>query len=272
MRSAAVSGAASQRAAALVRRLARLAGGPDLLMHATATALLELAPAEAVAVLDALLRLGTQGSPDAARVCAAAVRALCLDERLAAHRDVLERLASLQGLSAAAGLFSRSAAAREYDLGAARRAEAALAPRPRERAEPLDAEQLQGPAEPRLAVGWLKQQARLTRNLDELSRLLVLSEPRVIREALLNPRLTESLVVRAAARRPVRPEPLEQIYLSVRWSVRPAVQRALAFNPYLPPALGVALLPRLGRADLLAVAADASLHATVRDAAASLSA
>ncbi len=96
-----------------------------------------------------------------------------------------------------------------------------------------------------------------------------MSNALVIREVLKNPRLTEPLVVRIASRRPARPEPLVEIWRS-RWSTRPAIRRALAFNPYLPPDVGAKILPLLARADLGELKSDASVHPVLREQASRL--
>ena len=132
----------------------------------------------------------------------------------------------------------------EYDARAAARADAKLFNMP---------------------LGYLKTQARLTTNPDDLARLAAASNAAVVRELLKNPRLTESLVVRIAARRPVRAEPLVEIWRSERWSARTAVRRALVFNPYLPPEIGVKVVPLLAAPDIKLVANDNSLHVLVRE-------
>ena len=67
------------------------------------------------------------------------------------------------------------------------------------------------------SLGHLKQQARGSRGTRTCSRAWPPSATRpCIRNALLNPRLTEPLVVRIAARRPARPEPLVEIWRSPR--------------------------------------------------------
>jgi hypothetical protein len=103
-----------------------------------------------------------------------------------------------------------------------------------------------------------------------LARLVTVSNPSVVRNALLNPRLTEALVVRMAARRPARPEPLVEIWKSSRWSSRQAVRRALVFNPYLPPEVGVKIVPLLNGSDLSELAGDTSVHPSLREQAARL--
>ena len=115
-----------------------------------------------------------------------------------------------------------------------------------------------------------KQQARLTRDPDVLSRLATVSNPAVLRNVLLNPRLTEPLVVRIAARRPARPEPLVEIWKTPRWSVRHAVRRALVFNPYLPPEVGAKIVPLLNASDLRELVADTGLLPALRQQAARL--
>ena len=100
--------------------------------------------------------------------------------------------------------------------------------------------------------------------------MAVASHPTVVREVLKNPRLTEAVVVRIAARRPARPEPLTEIWLSARWSQRPAVRRALVLNPYLPPEVGAKIVPLLLHAELEEVAADSGLHTSLRQQAKTL--
>jgi hypothetical protein len=91
------------------------------------------------------------------------------------------------------------------------------------------------------------------------------SNPAVVRNALINPRLTEELVVRIAARQPARPEALLEIWRSPRWSSRPAVRRALVFNPYLPPELGAKIVPLLTSPELQELATFESAHRALRD-------
>jgi hypothetical protein len=158
-------------------------------------------------------------------------------------------VAALHGQADVELLFSEGLAVREYHVDAAARADARLFTLP---------------------LGVLKSRARLTRNPDELSRLAVASNPAVVREVLRNPRLTEDLVVRIAARRPARPEPLVEIWRSTRWSIRPAVRRALAFNPYLPPEVGVKVVSLLPRPDLELVRDNPGLHASLRELASTL--
>jgi len=115
-----------------------------------------------------------------------------------------------------------------------------------------------------LTLGHKKALARGDRDPDLLARLAAEGEPVVVRELLKNPRLTEELVVRIAARRPCRPETLRCIHDDRRWRTRQAVVRAIALNPFAEPELVAKLLPRLGTRDLDAMAADGSLHALVR--------
>ena len=72
----------------------------------------------------------------------------------------------------------------------------------------------------------LKTKARTTRDRDTLTKLAAASHPLIIRNVLLNPMVTEPMVVRMAARRPTRPEPLTEIWLSPRWCAQHAVRRA----------------------------------------------
>ena len=93
-------------------------------------------------------------------------------------------------------------------------------------------------------LGHLKQQARLTRDPDELARLATASDPSVVRNALINPGSPSPWW--CASRRAARPpEPLVELWKCSHWSPRPAVRRALVFNPYLPPELGAKIVPLL---------------------------
>src|SRR2546426_916634 len=65
-------------------------------------------------------------------------------------------------------------------------------------------------------------------------------------------------------RRPQRQEVLEEIFLSRRWSSNRRVRRALALNPYSPPALASAALALLTAPDLREVAADLTISSDVR--------
>jgi len=115
-----------------------------------------------------------------------------------------------------------------------------------------------------LSLGHRKTLARGHRDPDLLARLAADGEPSVVRELLQNPRLTERLVIRIAARRPCRPETLRCVWEERRWRVRPGVQAALAKNPYLDPAIALQLLPSLGPRDLQEVAADREMSTAVR--------
>jgi len=132
---------------------------------------------------------------------------------------------------------------------------------PRDRADPKLAH---------LTLGHKKTLARRHRDPDLLARLAAEGEPSVVRELLHNPRLTEELVVRIAARRPCRPETLRHLHDDARWRARPAVARAIAMNPFADPELVTKLLPRLAANELAAIESDASLHLLVRSLAARL--
>jgi len=227
-----------------IRRLAALGGGPEVLRKAAARALAGLDPAAATELLVGVVTLARQGWKPAASVVTGFSRALELESERIPHIEELRRAAALLEQPVAEGLFAEGAPTREYDLDAAARADAKLF------SEPL---------------GHLKTRARLTRNPDELSRLAIVSNPSVIREVLRNPRLTEELVVRIASRRPARPEPLVEIWRSQRWSSRPAVRRALVFNPYLPVEVGVRIVPLLTRVDLEVLVDDGSVHVAMRE-------
>jgi hypothetical protein len=232
-----------------LQRLAVLGGGAPLRRRAAATLLQGLSEPQAVELLSVAISLGRARWDPAQLALPALLGALDVDRHLIPHADTLQRVASLSGTPGVEHLFAEGPPALELDPNAAARADARLVSLP---------------------LGVLKSRARLTRNPDELARLAVVSNAAVVREVLKNPRLTEALVVRIAARRPARPEPLTEIWRSPRWSVRPAIRRALAFNPYLPLEVAAKLLPLLARADLEELRAGLSVHAALREQAAQL--
>lgn len=102
-----------------------------------------------------------------------------------------------------------------------------------------------------LALGDDSQQLELlARDLD----------PVVIRHLLRNPRTRESDVIHIAARRPVAPSTLEEIFRNERWSQRPRVRVALARNPYCPTAIAMRLIAALPLPELREMRSDPGLH------------
>ena len=235
----------------IIRRLDALGGGHEVLRRAAARTLGELDPPRATELLSTVMRLSVDRWEPAMRVLPAFMRALEDDADLIPHLASLRQVAALHQQDEVTFVFSEGRPVAEYDTDAAARADAKLFTSP---------------------LGVLKTRARITRNPDELSRLAVASNASVIREVLKNPRLTEDLVVRIAARRPARPEPLEEIWRSPRWNRQPAVRRALVFNPYLSPDVAVKIVPLMSVTDLRELATDRNVHLSVRELAGRLSA
>lgn len=235
--------------AQIVRRIVVLSGGDEVRRKAAARVLAELDPTDAATLLHEVQVLARKGRRDAAEAMHAFSRALELEAEAIPHVELLRRAASLTGTQTVELLFSEGEAAAAYDATAAARADAKLFNQP---------------------LGVLKSRARLTQNPDEMARFAVASNAAVVRELLRNARLTEDLVVRIAARRPARPEPLVEIWRSDRWTTRPAVRRALAFNPYLPVEVGARIVPLLSKADLTELSKDSSVHASLREQALTL--
>jgi len=232
----------SEDAVRFVQRMHAVAGGAALRRHAVARALRALAPPDAARMLTNLLALSRSGDEAALCVLGAVLSAL-EDPRLA--REVGGTLALLPPEALGeevAGLLASGPAWRSLDEDAGARTDARTF---------------------RETLGFLKTRARCARDPDALSRLARASHPAVVRNLLLNPRLTEERVVRLAARRPAAAAPLVEIWRS-RWGQRRAVRRALVLNPYLPPEVGVKLLPLLVRSDWEEVAGDGGLHPSVR--------
>lgn len=225
-----------------VRRLHGVSGGVELRKHAVAR-VLRAVPAEQVArLLAEVLDLDRSGD-EAASCVLGAMMGVLEDERLG--RDLTRTLAELP-LGAlrgdVVGLLACGPAWRNFDEDAAARADARNFPE---------------------TLGMLKTKARTARDPDAISRIALASNADVVRNLLLNPRLTEESVVRLAARRPARAEPLVEVWRS-RWGARRPVRRALVFNPYLPPEVGVKVVPLLLRTDWQEIARDGALHPSVR--------
>ena len=116
-----------------------------------------------------------------------------------------------------------------------------------------------------LTLGERKSFARNpTRHI--LARLLHDPSPEVIRNLLTSPKITEKDVIRMASLRPTRPEILEAIFGSRRWISSYAVKVTLVSNPYLPPEIGIKIVPSLLRQDLRNLADDTLVHPDVRAA------
>jgi hypothetical protein len=238
-----------EEAKSVVRRLQALSASPEIVRKAAARELARMDPLDANELLHHVLFLVRSGWEPAQGALAAFLAALGQEAEQIPYADSLRRLAEIQSLDAVADLYETAPARQELDAGAAAKADAKVLTQ---------------------SLGHLKQQARLTRDPDVLARLVTVSNPSVVRNALLNPRLTEALVVRMAARRPARPEPLMEIWKASRWSCRHAVRRALVFNPYLPPEVGTKIVPLLNASDLAELVSDASVHPSLREQASRL--
>lgn len=113
-----------------------------------------------------------------------------------------------------------------------------------------------------LTLGERKSLARRP-DRDTVERLLLDPHPDVIRRVLVNPRLTEDLVVRLATRRPCPKGVLAEIARSPRWSTRARVRLALVLNPSLPEDIAVRLVSLLVRQELALVVSRVPLDSPV---------
>lgn len=233
----------------VVDALAGLEVGPAL-DGAAARLLRSLPPGEAAEALDDLVS-GTAGAREQ-KALIALCRAIHFgDPPLGDEpRQLILRSARSLGFGAVTSLFTRAGAERVIA-----RADT-----------PERIERKQGTS----TLGHRTQTARAERNRDRLVRLALDPDPAVIRNLLLNPRVTEALVLRIASRRPVDGEVLETVARSEKWSKRPAVRRALAQNPYAPPSLANSLLPTLNLTELGELATSPTVHPAVRNAAKAL--
>ena len=206
-----------------------------------AEALSALEPRAAVTLLSDLLRAAGLRSAPAASALEGVLRALRLEldeEARAGLRRAAEEATALEVLA----LVSAAAATRSFD---------------HDREQWVDREMRAR------TLGERRSLAR-TRDRDLLTRLATDQDAVVVKHILMNPRCTEREVLLAASRRPQRPEVLEEIFRSRRWSVNRSVRRALALNPYSPPALASAALALLTAPDLREVARNLTLCPEVR--------
>ena len=89
-------------------------------------------------------------------------------------------------------------------------------------------------------------------------------DPIVIANLLQNPRTVEADVLRIAASRPVAASTLAEIAKSPRWSVRVAIRRALARNPYCPVEIATGIVASLPLEELRVMRGDPDIHPEVR--------
>ncbi len=89
----------------------------------------------------------------------------------------------------------------------------------------------------------------------------------MIRTLLMNPRLTESDVLRVASLKPTSPAILEEVFFHSKWIARYRVKKALVLNPYCPPAIALHLLKFMLVSDLQVTAQDENLHPFVQETA-----
>jgi len=226
--------------ATLSRQLAGLID-PELRARRAAEVLSQLAPEEGVRLLAGLARRAHRRTDPDSAALEGALRACRLHLSLA-------RLEQLRGAAAVASeeelisLLSGARAARAFEEEREAWVDRAMRSR---------------------SLGERKQMAR-GHDRDQLARLATDPEPAVVRALLQNPRVTEREVLIAAARRPARAAVLEEIFRSARWAQNRRVRRALALNPYSPPALATTALELLTTPDLREVAGDSNLATEVR--------
>jgi hypothetical protein len=228
-------------AAVRLRRLLSAIGDLELRARRAAELLGELPADEAVSALDSVLR-GAQKRLDPDAVALQGVLR-GLHQHLGGDLSArLRRAAEEAQAHAVRALFTDSDAVRIFD---------------HDREPWVDREMRAR------TLGERKALAR-SRNPDLLSRLAQDQDPMVVRNLLANPRCTEREALLAASRRPVRAAVLEEVFRSRRWGVNLRVRKALAQNPYAPPALAIAALSLLPMADLREISTDGTVSSEVR--------
>ena len=137
-------------------------------------------------------------------------------------------------------------------------------PDPVERARPADELPI-----PDYGVGrelTLGERRSLARRPDRraFDRLLADPHPLVIRQLLLNPKLTEDDVVRLATIRPARVEVMREIAASRRWLCRGRVRLSILLNPGAPATLAMPLLGLCTRTELKQVVQNTRTNRVLR--------
>jgi len=121
--------------------------------------------------------------------------------------------------------------------------------------------------DPRMAEVPLGTRKQLARKPDRavVERLIKDPEPSVIRQLLLNSKLTEGDVLQIVSQRPAVPEVLREVWTAERWARRYRIKLALCRNPYTPGDVGLRILPMLRLGDLRDIWQDPTLHERLRD-------
>lgn len=236
-----------------VRRSVRLVASlPETSMRSASLVdrLLNMAPPEAVYLLEAIIRGTLQKDPECATI----------------YRVLVDPAAAVQRLGEHA-LDAMLAAARESEATASLLW--LLSPSALHQGDELVAEQLLDKQLRDVTLGQRRSLARRARG-DLLKRLLTDPDPTVLAHLLTNPQTTEAEVLQLCSRRPTLSRALESVLQVERWVTRYRVRLAIARNPYLRPTLAINLLPLLTRPDRESLAGDGTLHARVREAAAYL--
>ncbi len=101
-------------------------------------------------------------------------------------------------------------------------------------------------------------------NRRAFEKLLADPHPMVIRQLLVNPKLTEDDVIRLATHRPARPESLRTLARSRKWMSRSRVRLALILNPGSPPEIAMPLLSVCKRTELKDVIASSEANRVLR--------
>lgn len=207
--------------------------------------------------------IGASQAPDAARIIDNAVRSAAFREPGAVSAYLC--LLDLPAVAAGAGsgkLAAVLAAAQESFLEGTllllENPERAARLRPEERA--VD------PILESVSLGHRKTIARSPRS-PILERVLKDPDPRVVEQALRNPRLREREVLAVASRRPCEEPIFWMLLRSQRWSLHMPIQRAIVRNPHAPQRLAVGLAVLLLDTDLIEIIQDDDASAAIAGAA-----
>ena len=113
-----------EEARSVIRRLHALSGSADILRKAAARELARMDPLDGNELLHHVLLLAREGWGPAAGVLSAFVKALAQESEHIPYADSLRRMAEVQSLESVADLFETAPARKEFDEGAAAKADA----------------------------------------------------------------------------------------------------------------------------------------------------
>ncbi len=231
------------RDSAQLVRLLRGIADPALRVSYAESLLRDLSSADLAAPLDDLCR-GAEQAEDGPREALVAIALACSSTTL------IEAVQRLREEACGRSLLALERFLREP-------ADAPTADRARNERDPD-----YGTGRP-LTLGERKSIARKP-NPEMLQKVLLDPHPDVIEQLLINPALTEDLLMRLATKRPCAPETLARIARATKWAMRPRIRLALVLNPHTPRSIAASFVGLLLRQELQLVSETGNVPDSIR--------